>query len=165
MFILRELCLRTSLYVPSATKMFQFAEFPQLKLISCRKAGTWLKCSQLRLGFPIRKSPAIALLASLPRLIAGSYVLHRLLTPRHPSSALINLKRPSLRKLFESFLFRYQFPLIDSTLFTMSMCCPRSLEVAISLRESAAGGPERGRTADLLVANEALYRLSYGPAD
>ena len=29
--------------------------------------------------------------------------------------------------------------------------------------ETKIGGPERGRTADLFVANEALYQLSYRP--
>src|SRR6266705_2214719 len=35
-------------------------------------------------GFPIRKSPDQSLVADSPGLIAGSYVLHRLLVPRHP---------------------------------------------------------------------------------
>src|SRR6204780_4926262 len=47
---------------------------------------------QLRLtGFPIRKSPDQSLVAGSPGLIAGSNVLHRLLVPRHPPCALINL--------------------------------------------------------------------------
>src|SRR5690242_10687761 len=47
---------------------------------------------QLRLtGFPIRKSPDHCLVADSPGLIAGSNVLHRLLVPRHPPCALINL--------------------------------------------------------------------------
>src|ERR1700761_3047905 len=48
--------------------------------------------SQLRLtGFPIRKPPDQSLVADSPGLIAGSYVLHRLLVPRHPPCALNNL--------------------------------------------------------------------------
>jgi len=43
------------------------------------------------LGFPIRKSPDQSLVTDSPGLIAGSYVLHRLLVPRHPPCALINL--------------------------------------------------------------------------
>jgi hypothetical protein len=47
---------------------------------------------QLRpLGFPIRKSPDQSLVADSPGLIAGSNVLLRLLVPRHPPCALINL--------------------------------------------------------------------------
>src|SRR5262247_1953246 len=42
-------------------------------------------------GFPIRTSPDPSLVAGSPGLIAGSYVLLRLLVPRHPPCALINL--------------------------------------------------------------------------
>src|SRR4029453_14239802 len=42
-------------------------------------------------GFPIRKSPDRSLVADSPGLIAGSYVLLRLLVPRHPPCALTNL--------------------------------------------------------------------------
>ena len=38
-------------------------------------------------GFPIRTSPDQRLLATSPKLIAGCYVLHRLLVSRHPPSA------------------------------------------------------------------------------
>src|ERR1700723_4475141 len=43
------------------------------------------------LGFPIRKSPDRCLVTDSPGLIAGSYVLLRLLVPRHPPCALNNL--------------------------------------------------------------------------
>ena len=43
------------------------------------------------LGFPIRKSSDHSSVDSSPRLIAASYVLHRLLVPRHPPCALNNL--------------------------------------------------------------------------
>jgi hypothetical protein len=42
-------------------------------------------------GFPIRKSPDLSLVTDSPGLIAGSYVLLRLLVPRHSPCALINL--------------------------------------------------------------------------
>src|SRR3954471_2941454 len=42
-------------------------------------------------GFPIRKSSDHSSVGSSPRLIAASYVLHRLLVPRHPPCALTNL--------------------------------------------------------------------------
>ena len=42
-------------------------------------------------GFPVRKSPDHSLVAGSSGLIAGSNVLHRLLMPRHPPCALINL--------------------------------------------------------------------------
>ncbi len=44
-----------------------------------------------RRGFPIRTSSDHSSVASSSRLIAGSYVLHRLLVPRHPPCALKNL--------------------------------------------------------------------------
>src|SRR5580704_15156982 len=43
------------------------------------------------LGFPIRTSRDRCLVTDSPGLIAGSYVLLRLLVPRHPPCALINL--------------------------------------------------------------------------
>ena len=43
------------------------------------------------MGFPIRTSPDHSSVDSSPRLIAASYVLLRLLVPRHPPSALSNL--------------------------------------------------------------------------
>src|SRR5262245_6109661 len=42
-------------------------------------------------GCPIRTSPDPSLVAGSPGLIAGSYALLRLLVPRHPPCALINL--------------------------------------------------------------------------
>ena len=42
-------------------------------------------------GFPIRTSSDHSSVDSSPRLIAASYVLHRLLMPRHPPCALNNL--------------------------------------------------------------------------
>ena len=45
----------------------------------------------LRPGFPIRKSADQCLFAGSPQLIASYYVLHRLISPRHPPCALIHL--------------------------------------------------------------------------
>ena len=47
--------------------------------------------TSLVLGFPIRKSSDQRSVDSSPRLIAASYVLHRLSMPRHPPCALKNL--------------------------------------------------------------------------
>src|SRR6476619_5695106 len=44
-----------------------------------------------RVGFPIRKSRDQRLVSTYPGLIAAAHVLHRLLAPRHPPSALILL--------------------------------------------------------------------------
>ena len=54
----------------------------------CSGAGNW---TLLQLGFPIRTSPDHSSVANSPGLIAGSYVLHRLLVPRHPPCALSSL--------------------------------------------------------------------------
>jgi hypothetical protein len=47
--------------------------------------------TQLALGFPIRTPWDHSSVDSSPRPIAASHVLHRLLVPRHPPSALDNL--------------------------------------------------------------------------
>jgi hypothetical protein len=48
-------------------------------------------------GSPIRKSSDQRSVGSSPRLIAASYVLHRLLVPRHPPCALNNLATQNLQ--------------------------------------------------------------------
>ena len=67
--------------------MFHFPTFPPPAL--CVQAGAMGHYAQS--GFPIRKSPDRSLVADSPGLIAGSYVLLRLLVPRHSPCALINL--------------------------------------------------------------------------
>jgi hypothetical protein len=54
------------------------------------------------LGFPIRKSSDLSSVDSSPRLIAASYVLHRLLVPRHPPYALHYLQQRCSRPLCSS---------------------------------------------------------------
>src|SRR6185503_19736881 len=54
----------------------------------CSGRGDW---TCLQPGFPIRKSTDHSLVIDSPWLIAASYVLHRLLVPRHPPCALKNL--------------------------------------------------------------------------
>src|ERR1044072_7073932 len=63
----------------------------------CSGVGDWT-CFQP--GFPIRTSSNHSSVASSSRLIAGSYVLHRLLVPRHPPCALKNL--PQILKMLAS---------------------------------------------------------------
>ena len=79
---------------PPGTEMVQF---PGFALCSPAFPG---------LGFPIRKSPCRRSLASSTGLIAGSYVLHRLLMPRHPPYALIHLTQFSLFSRSASMLRR-----------------------------------------------------------
>ena len=69
---------------PPATKMFQFTGFSSLTL-----------CIHVRIpkmvSFLIRRSPDQSLLTTPRGNIAVRRVLHRLLIPRHPPYALINL--------------------------------------------------------------------------
>jgi hypothetical protein len=89
LFPFRSPLLRESrlLYFPVGTEMFHFPTFPPPAL--CVQAGAMGHDAQS--GFPIRKSPDQSLVADSPGLIAGSYVLLRLLVPRHSPCALINL--------------------------------------------------------------------------
>ena len=73
--------------LPTGTEMFHFPALPPPAL--CVQAG--VTGNYARSGFPIRKSPDQCLVADFPGLIAGSNVLLRLLVPRHPPCALINL--------------------------------------------------------------------------
>ena len=89
LFPFRSPLLRESLLLslPVGTEMFHFPTLPPPAL--CVQAGAMGHYAPS--GFPIRKSPDRSLVADSPGLIAGSYVLLRLLVPRHPPCALINL--------------------------------------------------------------------------
>jgi hypothetical protein len=89
LFPFRSPLLRESrlLSLPVGTEMFHFPTLPPPAL--CVQAGAMSHYAHS--GFPIRKSPDRSLVADSPGLIAGSYVLLRLLVPRHSPCALINL--------------------------------------------------------------------------
>jgi hypothetical protein len=89
LFPFRSPLLRESrlLSLPVGTEMFHFPTFPPPAL--CVQAGAMGHYAQS--GCPIRRSSDRCLVADSPRLIAGSYVLLRLLVPRHSPCALINL--------------------------------------------------------------------------
>jgi hypothetical protein len=89
LFPFRSPLLRESrlLSLPVGTEMFHFPTFPPPAL--CVQAGVMGHYATL--GCPIRRSSDRCLVADFPRLIAGSYVLLRLLVPRHSPCALINL--------------------------------------------------------------------------
>ena len=60
--------------------------------VSVPRVGFSYEMTQITVsGFPIRTSPDQCVLARSPKLFAGSYVLHRLLLPRHPPYALSSL--------------------------------------------------------------------------
>src|SRR3712207_4862677 len=74
---------------PVGTEMFHFPTFPPTPLcVHGEVAGHY---SGFFRGFPIRRSPDRSSFTSSPGLIAGYYVLHRLLVPRHPPIALSSL--------------------------------------------------------------------------
>ncbi len=67
-----------------------------LSLLRCFSSGGWLSFEYtdfIGMGCPIRIPGDIALVCSSPRLFAAYHVLHRLLLPRHPPSALYYLNR------------------------------------------------------------------------
>lgn len=80
--------------LPVGTEMFHFPTFPPRTL-----------CVQMRVtthnrqrGFPIRISSDQSSVINSPRLIADSYVLLRLLMPRHSPCALKNLNHKNQNK-------------------------------------------------------------------
>ena len=74
---------------PLVTKMFQFTRFASVPYTF--RHGF----PKNREGFPIRRSQDHSLVASSSGHIAGSHVLHRLLTPSHPPHALCSLITPT----------------------------------------------------------------------
>ena len=156
---------------PPGTEMVQF---PGLALCSPAFPG---------LGFPIRKSPCRRSLASSTGLIAGSYVLHRLLMPRHPPYALIYLTQFSLfsRSAPASAFTRPRarscevpeaaradaYAVRSGCLFRgcldSASISPATIHVLYFERTKFPGGDRRDRTADLLLAKQALSQLSYAP--
>ncbi len=73
--------------LPTGTEMFHFPAFPPNPMHSASGDTT-----SLVPGFPIRTSSDPRSVDSSPRLIAASYVLHRLPVPRHPPCALKHLQ-------------------------------------------------------------------------
>ena len=76
--------------LPVGTEMFHFPTFPLPALYI--QAGVTGMRKHTQRGFPIRKSSDHSPLIGSPRLIADCYVLLRLQMPRHPPSALKDLK-------------------------------------------------------------------------
>ena len=73
--------------------MFQFPG-----LAPCTYGFSARSPAKSRRGCPIRTSPDHRLCSGSPKLFAATYVLHRLLTPRHPPCALSSLTSLSLPK-------------------------------------------------------------------
>jgi hypothetical protein len=82
--------------LPVGTEMFHFPTFPPHALyiqarVTTQPHGRWR-------GFPIRTPSDQSSVINSPRLIADSYVLLRLLMPRHPPCALKNLTTQTVKK-------------------------------------------------------------------
>jgi len=75
--------------LPAGTEMFHFPAFPPRTL--CVQMRVTRSPHSVWRGFPIRTSWDHRSVINSPRLIADSYVLLRLLMPRHPPCALKNL--------------------------------------------------------------------------
>ena len=75
--------------LPAGTEMFHFPAFPP-RTLCVQVRVTKSPCGAQR-GFPIRTPWDHSPVIDSPRLIADSYVLLRLLMPRHPPCALKNL--------------------------------------------------------------------------
>lgn len=84
--------------LPVGTEMFHFPTFPPHTLY-IQVQVTTSSCNGWR-GSPIRTPSDQSLVINSPRLIADSYVLLRLLMPRHPPCALKNLTTQTDQKTY-----------------------------------------------------------------
>jgi hypothetical protein len=74
------------IFLPRATKMFQFTHLPHTSYgLACVSSGMTLK------GFPHSDISGSKDVCSYPKLFAAYHVLHRLFAPRHPPCALCSL--------------------------------------------------------------------------
>ena len=76
-----------SLSFPADTEMFHFSAYCSTETMYSSRSDTELPVP----GFPIRESSDIMRVCRSPKLIAACCALHRLMTPRHPSSAVTGL--------------------------------------------------------------------------
>jgi hypothetical protein len=90
-----------------------------------------------------------------PRLIAAYHALHRLLVPRHPPYTLSSLTPYGSVK-------QSRYPIAIQ--LSKSMAPPSGRPLFIDhTQHPRAGGDERNRTADPLLAKQVLSHLSYIP--
>jgi hypothetical protein len=103
--------------LPVGTEMFHFPTFPPHTLYIQVQVTTW-PYDRWR-GSPIRTPSDQSLVINSPRLIADSYVLLRLLMPRHPPCALKNLTTQTVNKT-----------LIERTMKTATTNTPKGASTA-----------------------------------
>jgi hypothetical protein len=134
--------------------MFHFPGYRSLPPIEFRGRS----CSMTRTGLPHSEISGSKPVCGSPKHIAAYHVLHRLLTPSHPPQTLRSLtfvfSRVTVYPLENGRtvvtylkMFRLPYEVVkDQKIVGLKFC-----------------GPERSRTADLLLAKQALYQLSYRP--
>ena len=124
-------------------------------------------------GFPHSDIPGSKLARSSPRLFAACHVLHRFPAPRHPPHALSSLtsksRIPLRHRAMDSTLNCSRLPkhqIVKERFVSRSSRTRKSSRAETSrLPADALGGGKRDRTADLLLAKQALSQLSYAPKD
>ena len=116
-----------------------------------------------------------------PKLIAAYHVLHRRPAPRHPPYALSSLTT-AFTLLENTVVLRTTFPFALITSESSVVNEPRALasrsgaawtppldfpsrkpSAGVTFLAGPAGGADRARTGDPLVANQVLSQLSYSP--
>jgi hypothetical protein len=172
---------RVLMSFPPATEMFQFAGF------ASQAYGLSLGY-RLRGGLPHSETPGSPIARISPGLFAACCVLHRLSVPRHPPDALLVLlsPRPAANPRPKPAAPRARLSHEDTSgtvarprrsLATLASPfhqhpAPPSAGQALNPLPSpggtgsaggAAGGGDRVRTDALLLAKQALSRLSYTP--
>ena len=108
----------------------------------CSGVGDW---TCLQPGFPIRTSSDHSSVASSSRLIAGSYVLLRLLVPRHPPCALTNLTTKILDARVHCAVLK-----LRAGFRHQARACPR--ERTVRRKEAARAPTQQGRPVPAMPA-------------
>ena len=125
-------------------------------------------------GFPHSEIPGSKPACGSPRLIAACHVLHRLSAPRHPPCTLNSLTKLECltnRRILslQIYLQTYKFDSVVNEHRLQDHWDPHLRESRNRASPDAtscgpAGGADRDRTDDPLVANQVLSQLSYSPA-
>ena len=165
LFPFRSPLLRESrlLSFPGGTEMFHFPPFA-----SVGYGFTHRYLGMTPGGFPHSGIPGSKPASGSPRLIAAGHALHRLSAPRHPPHALRSLTNhlPLIHRgirlpSFPIHLSKNQSPFGFDLIAPARRAGGRVLWTPLPV--SRTGGDERARTADLLLAKQALSQLSYIP--
>ena len=123
-----------------------------LQVLRCFSSPGWLRDTYVfsarwpaftGAGFPIRKSSDLRSCSNSPKLFAATYVLHRLLVPRHPPYALSSLTSFSQRRLLPP-RTRSLYPRFESNL-QHGARVRRSYSHSSDFSKITCAGPKCGR--------------------